>query len=47
MAKLALVGAFLLSFLPALCFPQRAPEPVVHQPVSAPIMVEPRSTKGW
>ena len=46
MAKLALVAAFLVSFIPATCA-RKAPEPVQHfEPVSAPISVEPMSRKG-
>ena len=46
MAKLALVAAFLVSFIPATCA-RKAPEPVHHfEPISAPIYVEPASHKG-
>ncbi|TVS03894.1 MAG: hypothetical protein EA407_05655 [Rhodobacteraceae bacterium] len=46
MAKLALVAAFLVSFIPATCA-KKTPEPVQHfEPVSAPIYVEPTTTKG-
>ncbi|TVP72178.1 MAG: hypothetical protein EA339_07540 [Rhodobacteraceae bacterium] len=44
MAKLVLVSAFLVSLIPATCARQ-APEPT-FQPVSAPIYVEPSSSKG-
>ncbi len=47
MAKLALVAAFLVSFLPAFCLPKKSPEPVEHfEPVAAPVYVEPMATKG-
>ncbi len=49
MAKIALATAFLISVLPGFCLPQRekAPEPVQHfEPISEPVYVEPRSTKG-
>ncbi len=46
MAKLALVAVFLVSFIPATCA-RKAPEPVQHfEPISAPVYVEPMSTKG-
>ncbi|MFU8898416.1 hypothetical protein LY56_00325 [Roseinatronobacter thiooxidans] len=46
MAKLALAAAFLVSFIPATCA-KKSPEPVQHfEPISAPIYVEPASSKG-
>ena len=46
MAKLALVAAFLVSFIPATCARQApAPEPT-YQPAPQAIYVEPRATKG-
>ncbi len=46
MAKLVLVSAFLVSLIPATCARQApAPEPT-FEPVSAPIYVEPTTTKG-
>ena len=46
MAKLILVSAFVVSLLPAFCVPRSTPEPTTFEPVSAPIYVEPTTTKG-
>lgn len=46
MAKLALVAAFLVSFIPAACGRQ-ASAPAQHfETISAPVYVEPMSRKG-
>jgi hypothetical protein len=46
MAKLALAAAFLVSFIPATCA-KKAPDAGHHfEPISAPIYVEPSSSKG-